>query len=107
MRDCLLAERYGAVDDFLRAVHFLGVFLVNRLRGGNEGILVRRVHLHAASLELAEKLSVVLGSLLVHERLRFLDRKSTRLNSSHGYISYAVFCLKKKKLNYLVKEQAF
>src|SRR2546422_7622943 len=30
---------------------------------------------------------------LPHEK----DRKSTRLNSSHGYISYAVFCLKKKK----------
>src|SRR5687768_18300486 len=28
---------------------------------------------------------------------RWIDRKSTRLNSSHGYISYAVFCLKKKK----------
>src|SRR5256884_6326134 len=28
-----------------------------------------------------------------------VDRKSTRLNSSHGYISYAVFCLKKKKLS--------
>src|SRR2546422_1632765 len=28
---------------------------------------------------------------------RQADRKSTRLNSSHGYISYAVFCLKKKK----------
>src|SRR5687768_18557258 len=28
---------------------------------------------------------------------RMQDRKSTRLNSSHGYISYAVFCLKKKK----------
>src|SRR2546422_7765166 len=28
-----------------------------------------------------------------------LDRKSTRLNSSHGYISYAVFCLKKKKIS--------
>src|SRR2546429_6615820 len=27
------------------------------------------------------------------------DRKSTRLNSSHGYISYAVFCLKKKQTN--------
>src|SRR2546422_8509518 len=27
------------------------------------------------------------------------DRKSTRLNSSHGYISYAVFCLKKKIIN--------
>src|SRR2546422_7678493 len=32
-------------------------------------------------------------------RARGLDRKSTRLNSSHGYISYAVFCLKKKKKN--------
>src|SRR2546429_1857811 len=31
-----------------------------------------------------------------HGRLH-VDRKSTRLNSSHGYISYAVFCLKKKK----------
>src|SRR2546422_8075574 len=31
-------------------------------------------------------------------KVRFgADRKSTRLNSSHGYISYAVFCLKKKK----------
>src|SRR2546429_4942363 len=39
------------------------------------------------------------GALLdggvVHRVVR--DRKSTRLNSSHGYISYAVFCLKKKK----------
>src|SRR5687768_17969012 len=31
---------------------------------------------------------------------QLLDRKSTRLNSSHGYISYAVFCLKKKKKKY-------
>src|SRR5256884_5802774 len=30
----------------------------------------------------------------IHQRTK--DRKSTRLNSSHGYISYAVFCLKKK-----------
>src|SRR2546422_4030055 len=36
---------------------------------------------------LAERLAIGLG----------IDRKSTRLNSSHGYISYAVFCLKKKK----------
>src|SRR2546422_7186331 len=32
-----------------------------------------------------------------------LDRKSTRLNSSHGYISYAVFCLKKKKEKYTTR----
>src|SRR2546429_2469496 len=36
-----------------------------------------------------------------HDLLVSLDRKSTRLNSSHGYISYAVFCLKKKKKNYI------
>src|SRR2546422_11600000 len=33
----------------------------------------------------------------VGDALAEADRKSTRLNSSHGYISYAVFCLKKKK----------
>ena len=33
------------------------------------------------------------------DMLLYSDRKSTRLNSSHGYISYAVFCLKKKKKN--------
>src|SRR2546429_3777224 len=41
----------------------------------------------------------ILGS-----RLTTQDRKSTRLNSSHGYISYAVFCLKKKKKQ--VREQS-
>src|SRR2546422_7156901 len=35
-----------------------------------------------------------IGGARVHPQR---DRKSTRLNSSHGYISYAVFCLKKKK----------
>src|SRR3989449_6478398 len=35
--------------------------------------------------------------VLRERRRQLADRKSTRLNSSHGYISYAVFCLKKKK----------
>ena len=39
------------------------------------------------------------------EELADIDRKSTRLNSSHGYISYAVFCLKKKKKQQKQKEQ--
>src|SRR3989449_8174055 len=43
---------------------------------------------HALSPRVEERLAEMLG-----------DRKSTRLNSSHGYISYAVFCLKKKKKN--------
>src|SRR2546429_1364416 len=37
---------------------------------------------------------------LLHAPPTERDRKSTRLNSSHGYISYAVFCLKKKKADY-------
>src|SRR2546422_3328853 len=36
---------------------------------------------------------------------RLGDRKSTRLNSSHGYISYAVFCLKKKNSNATSRRQ--
>src|SRR2546429_6871400 len=36
---------------------------------------------------------------IVRHARQHLDRKSTRLNSSHGYISYAVFCLKKKILS--------
>src|SRR2546422_4144333 len=41
-----------------------------------------------------------LGSRKIRDEIaamEVIDRKSTRLNSSHGYISYAVFCLKKKK----------
>src|SRR2546429_4803586 len=38
---------------------------------------------------------------ILHTCVCSVDRKSTRLNSSHGYISYAVFCLKKKKTEQL------
>src|SRR2546421_4305556 len=41
---------------------------------------------------------VIFGGLFF--RISGLDRKSTRLNSSHDQISYAVFCLKKKKIKY-------
>src|SRR2546422_8156355 len=40
-----------------------------------------------------------IGAYHITATLSARDRKSTRLNSSHGYISYAVFCLKKKKKN--------
>src|SRR3712207_6893710 len=46
-------------------------------------------------------------ALLQAPRDRGEDRKSTRLNSSHANISYAVFCLKKKKHNLLTKQEAF
>src|SRR2546429_9201209 len=49
------------------------------------------------SLAFAQHAGHVGARLLAGGLQRGRDRKSTRLNSSHGYISYAVFCLKKKK----------
>src|SRR2546429_4553503 len=47
----------------------------------------------------------LLGARVGRDHTVERDRKSTRLNSSHGYISYAVFCLKKKKgLSDVVKQ---
>src|SRR3712207_8326428 len=51
--------------------------------------------LHEAGVTPLAEVSVKLSAL--GQRLDEKDRKSTRLNSSHANISYAVFCLKKKK----------
>src|SRR5438309_7136440 len=49
-------------------------------------------------LSVAVQVAQAVGQLGERDELRaFEDRKSTRLNSSHSSISYAVFCLKKKK----------
>src|SRR5687768_18120733 len=56
----------------------------------------RRVSGHHAEIEIAHQPRDFFNGLR-RFLLRHADRKSTRLNSSHGYISYAVFCLKKKK----------
>src|SRR2546422_6099628 len=52
-------------------------------------------HLPLIKGKLQTLFDVGLGYIKLGQSKR--DRKSTRLNSSHGYISYAVFCLKKKK----------
>src|SRR5256886_7426634 len=55
------------------------------------------VALRVGDLEPGELATVVLEHVAVDRRHDVVDRKSTRLNSSHSQISYAVFCLKKKK----------
>src|SRR2546422_8041717 len=63
-----------------------------------QGALERR--LARAEIERQGRLTFTLACItfpFLAFPLVMLDRKSTRLNSSHGYISYAVFCLKKKK----------
>src|SRR2546429_7387873 len=65
-----------------------------RLPAQNKLVKVR-VNGQAANLRGPRNDTVVIQT---RNESRFeVDRKSTRLNSSHGYISYAVFCLKKKK----------
>src|SRR2546422_6045790 len=85
-------------------IHFLGGVMLGTLRGEAEVLDAVRllpgeqvdfpVHVlvHVApALGGAAEVAVGRGGAINR------DRKSTRLNSSHGYISYAVFCLKKKK----------
>src|SRR3712207_8634502 len=64
------------------------VRFINLGRGGNRVELVK----HLSHADVREQLS----ENEHHQTVR--DRKSTRLNSSHANISYAVFCLKKKKI---------
>src|SRR3712207_7683352 len=59
----------------------------------------RRLFLHFGDLTDGVTLINVLRDVNPDEVYN-LDRKSTRLNSSHANISYAVFCLKKKKINH-------
>src|SRR3712207_8041747 len=66
------------------------------LRVEEEGY-VARVALLVAEAGLVDADDVVAGLLELDGEEEGRDRKSTRLNSSHANISYAVFCLKKKK----------
>src|SRR3712207_8892108 len=79
-----------------------------RSRGGG-------VRAHAASGRAAARRAGRAGEVRRHlvgggggrvQAARHLDRKSTRLNSSHANISYAVFCLKKKKKYYMTGLQS-
>src|SRR5947209_13470489 len=64
-----------------------------RRQGADAGLRERRIEDRAARVLSHRRPAAALCARLVLER----DRKSTRLNSSHANISYAVFCLKKKK----------
>src|SRR2546430_7447947 len=82
-------------------VHFLNIFgttnLTRRIPSPPLSLLCGGINLAARSVAHCARTSS-LGSSIIRER----DRKSTRLNSSHSQISYAVFCLKKKKKHTIV-----
>src|SRR2546422_8038610 len=70
------------------------------ISGATTGTLYSSANSWTVSSQLAILVSPAFTNTLATARRNStwtIDRKSTRLNSSHGYISYAVFCLKKKK----------
>src|SRR2546426_8054751 len=77
--------RSRGLERLVREIHRLAIVRLKEQQSH-----CRRIHALLAQIARREKVSVP---------LRHLDRKSTRLNSSHLVISYAVFCLKKKKKN--------
>src|SRR3712207_8951616 len=62
-------------------------------------VAIPEQHEHVAEVVADEQVELAVAIGIGHRKAR-IDRKSTRLNSSHANISYAVFCLKKKKTNY-------
>src|SRR5690554_7607046 len=66
-------------------------------------VAVSKTHPPEAVLEAVEAGLQHFGENRVEESAHKLDRKSTRLNSSHVRISYAVFCLKKKRKQYALQ----
>src|SRR2546422_4665455 len=71
--------------------------VVARARGREEHRVTRTRGTPGPRDHVVERRAPLERHLALQVLLDERDRKSTRLNSSHGYISYAVFCLKKKK----------
>src|SRR5690554_6982125 len=86
----------------------MATFIANLLKSDEKGQPVNKALVDQMVVELDRKISAQMDEILHAPKLQELesswrglklmvDRKSTRLNSSHVRISYAVFCLKKKK----------
>src|SRR3989449_2475141 len=84
-----------SVDSFALAASSRSRVMLARVKESTlkaEELVTRIIYLNYS--DAAKSIDVAKSSLSPRGEI---DRKSTRLNSSHGYISYAVFCLKKKK----------
>src|SRR2546422_10260465 len=92
-----IASDAGTVGMHLSALMNRAFAVAKKVRS-ETGISQSAVSVSYAAVELARKIFGDLsGKTVMIIGASKIDRKSTRLNSSHGYISYAVFCLKKKK----------
>src|SRR6266487_1216508 len=101
----LLFDGFPVLQHLACAVHFdlakdvwmttnqLGADVLEDIAEIKIALLVRNL---GVQVDLEQQVAQFLGQLLHVVLFQCLDRKSTRLNSSHPSISYAVFCLKKK-----------
>src|SRR2546422_1364693 len=91
--------RFGIVADLVGAVIliFLVLAFYRLFKGVDQNLAVLVVIFGGVMPALIYFVGVVSDAAALMIVRGAEDRKSTRLNSSHGYISYAVFCLKKKK----------
>src|SRR2546429_9824154 len=97
-----LIEKEIAADPQLQGELAIAREMHRRSRGSREVIVEREdPEIPSPAKPLGRRLITAFAALVLVNVLVgiafIIDRKSTRLNSSHGYISYAVFCLKKKK----------
>src|SRR2546430_10302061 len=90
-----------SLHDALPILAYLDAFtkLVNEVKGQT---LNAKADNATQSVAMAKPGKMYEAANIKSKKVRDLDRKSTRLNSSHSQISYAVFCLKKKKTELLV-----
>ena len=82
-------------------ISFISLGLPDSLLGSAWPVMYEELSVpvsHAGILSMIVSLGTVVSSFLSAKLIERLDRKSTRLNSSHDQISYAVFCLKKKNI---------
>src|SRR2546422_6924162 len=71
----------------------------------HDALPISRAAMPGWSSSRAPRPTIRSSTALENLKTAMTDRKSTRLNSSHGYISYAVFCLKKKKKKHTQQSQ--
>src|SRR5687768_6907731 len=101
------AQKQGGICAFIDAEHAMDPLYAKRIGVDVDELLVSQPDYGEQALEIADMLIrsgavdvVAIDSVAARISMSAIsDRKSTRLNSSHGYISYAVFCLKKKRRN--------
>src|SRR5256884_2685899 len=97
---------WGVDQDVKSLAQFITIYVTRNNRWNSPKFLIGESYGTFRSAALGNYLqsrdTVHLNGIVLISSVLDLDRKSTRLNSSHGYISYAVFCLKKKK-NYMTR----